>query len=237
MNLHEETIAPDLKKVLNRLMAIKELEPFRLVGGTALALLYGHRSSVDIDLFAAGYIDIKKLPGILRTNFGEDFYLNVAMQNGISGTVEGVKVDIFDWKIPFVDDPVLFDGIRIASPTDIFAYKCEAIIDRRSEKDFCDIGLLMDHFNLGVLIQAFRQRYPFISTGALFPILLKEDGIIRDDSILFYQNNSFEKYALVIKEKLKEYEQDVFDRKAKAGEDRIQKIQALIQKKKSSDSK
>ena len=236
MNLHEETITPNLKKALNRLMAIKELEPFRLVGGTALALLYGHRSSVDIDLFAAGYVDVKKLPEILKLNFGEDFYLNVSMQNGISGTVAGVKVDIFDWKVPFVDDPILFDGIRIASPTDIFAYKCEAIIDRRSEKDFCDIGLLMEHINLGILVQAFQQRYPFISPGAVFPILLKEEGIIRDGSILFYQNNSFEKYAVVVKEKLKEYEQGVFDRKVKEGEDRIQKIQALIQQKKSSDS-
>lgn len=197
MRLHEEAVTPELKEILNRLMAIKELEPFRLVGGTALALLYGHRSSVDIDLFAAGDVDIKKLPEILRTNFGDGFYLNGAMQNGISGTVEGVKLDIFDWKVPFVDDPILFDDIRIASPTDIFAYKCEAIIDRRSEKDFCDIGLLMKHFSLEILIRAFRQRYPFISTGALFPILLKEEGIIRDNSILFYQNNSFEKYALV----------------------------------------
>ena len=41
----------------------------------------------------------------------------------------------------------------------------------------------------------------------------------------------------MIKEKLKEYEQGIFDRKAKADEDRIQKIQALIQKKKSGDSK
>ena len=171
----------------------------------------------------------------MKTNFGDDFYLNVSMQNGISGTVEGVKIDIFDWKVPFAEDPVLSDGIRIASPPDIFAYKCEAIMDRRAEKDFCDIGLLMEHFSLEILVPVFRKRYSFISTGAVFPILLKEEGIIRDGSILFYQNNSFEKYAIVIREKLKEYEQRILDRKAKADEDRIQKIKALIQKKKLSD--
>jgi len=36
---------------LKRLMEIPFLKPFSLVGGTALALKYGHRSSVDLDLF------------------------------------------------------------------------------------------------------------------------------------------------------------------------------------------
>jgi Nucleotidyl transferase AbiEii toxin, Type IV TA system len=232
MNLHDEAITPDLKRLLIRLMAIKELNPFRLVGGTALALIYGHRSSVDIDMFAGGYVDTGKLPEILKTNFGDDFRLNISMQNGISGTVENIKVDIFDWKVPFAEDPILSDGIRIASPPDIFAYKCEAIMSRRSEKDFCDLGLLIEHFGLEILIPVFQKRYPFISTGAIFPILLKEEGIIRDNSILFHQNNSFEKYALVIKEKLKGYEQGILDEKAKANEERIQKIKALVAKKK-----
>jgi hypothetical protein len=33
-------------------MKIPELENFSLVGGTALSLLYGHRVSVDLDLFS-----------------------------------------------------------------------------------------------------------------------------------------------------------------------------------------
>jgi len=32
-------------------MMLPTLQPFSLVGGTALALRYGHRSSVDLDLF------------------------------------------------------------------------------------------------------------------------------------------------------------------------------------------
>jgi hypothetical protein len=38
--------------VLTQLMLIPELSSFRLVGGTALSLLLGHRESVDIDLFS-----------------------------------------------------------------------------------------------------------------------------------------------------------------------------------------
>jgi len=37
-------------------MEIPELKGFSLVGGTALSLLYGHRISIDLDLFSnAGF--------------------------------------------------------------------------------------------------------------------------------------------------------------------------------------
>ena len=49
--LHWETVSPLLKEALGILMAEKIFAPFRLVGGTNLSLRYGHRLSVDIDLF------------------------------------------------------------------------------------------------------------------------------------------------------------------------------------------
>ena len=49
--LHYETVTPLLKETLGILMADKLFAPFRLVGGTNLSLRYGHRKSVDIDLF------------------------------------------------------------------------------------------------------------------------------------------------------------------------------------------
>lgn len=48
--LHLETVDARTLSVLRRLMKITELESFYLVGGTALALKYGHRISIDLDL-------------------------------------------------------------------------------------------------------------------------------------------------------------------------------------------
>ena len=48
--LQYQTISGELKNLLNKLMQIDRLSHFILVGGTALALRYGHRASVDIDL-------------------------------------------------------------------------------------------------------------------------------------------------------------------------------------------
>ena len=45
------TVTPDTLELLKALMSAPELSSLRLVGGTALALQYGHRVSVDLDLF------------------------------------------------------------------------------------------------------------------------------------------------------------------------------------------
>ena len=63
MPLHFNTVTPLLKTILEDLMKAEEFESFRLVGGTALSLYYGHRMSVDIDLFSDaeyGSLDFKK---------------------------------------------------------------------------------------------------------------------------------------------------------------------------------
>ena len=47
--LHYETIHPTTLELLKKLTAQEELRELRLVGGTSLALQYGHRQSVDLD--------------------------------------------------------------------------------------------------------------------------------------------------------------------------------------------
>ncbi len=51
MKIHKNTVTDQLWEMLMNLMRYDELSSFRLVGGTSLSLLLGHRMSVDIDLF------------------------------------------------------------------------------------------------------------------------------------------------------------------------------------------
>ncbi len=46
-----QTILPHTLELLRRLMAEPLFSDMRLVGGTALALQYAHRRSIDLDLF------------------------------------------------------------------------------------------------------------------------------------------------------------------------------------------
>ena len=49
--LSYETVEPRTLELLKSLMQEPAFKDMRLVGGTALALQYGHRQSVDLDFF------------------------------------------------------------------------------------------------------------------------------------------------------------------------------------------
>jgi len=60
------TIEPHTLELLKKLMTLPELSSLRLVGGTALALQYGHRSSIDLDLFGTIQMDGPDLQELLN---------------------------------------------------------------------------------------------------------------------------------------------------------------------------
>ena len=61
------TIVPDTLELLRRLTQEPFLKDCRLVGGTALALQYGHRSSIDLDFFGGFDIDGQEMHEILKS--------------------------------------------------------------------------------------------------------------------------------------------------------------------------
>jgi len=154
-----QTIKPDTLELLRRLMAEPLFSQTRLVGGTALALQLGHRSSVDLDLF--GTIE-------------EDTDLTTEVLESIGPTVPGkcsahiktyrvcgVKTDIVDYdRYPWIDSPVLEDGLRLASPKDIAAMKVNAIQGRGTRKDFVDMYFLIQNYSLDQVMQFYKAKYP-----------------------------------------------------------------------------
>lgn len=70
--LQKQTTSPELFQVLKELMTLSVLMPFRLVGGTALSLVRGHRISEDIDLFTDalyGTTDFNAIEKDIRRSF------------------------------------------------------------------------------------------------------------------------------------------------------------------------
>ncbi|MBL0050863.1 MAG: nucleotidyl transferase AbiEii/AbiGii toxin family protein [Bacteroidetes bacterium] len=67
--LHTSTVEQHTLDILKELMNIPELNHFFLVGGTCLSLRFGHRKSVDLDLFATNDFDNNGLSKILENNF------------------------------------------------------------------------------------------------------------------------------------------------------------------------
>lgn len=73
--LRIETVESHTFSVLNQLMQMPELEAFALVGGTALSLLYGHRMSVDLDLFSNKPFDNATIIEALKNTFQNGFLM------------------------------------------------------------------------------------------------------------------------------------------------------------------
>lgn len=152
------TIEPHTLELLRALMQEAALSELRLVGGTALALQYGHRSSVDLDLFGKIDVDGYELQSIL-SKYG---VLKVENETKIIHQyyIDNIKVDIvnypFEWISPIIEE----DGIRLASPIDIAAMKVNAIEGRGTKKDFIDMYMLLQHYSLKEIIAFYQQKYP-----------------------------------------------------------------------------
>lgn len=142
-------------------MRLPALEQSSLVGGTALSLLYGHRLSIDLDLFIAGAIDRDLINNELRKTFGENYsYEDENASWGIFCFINNVKVDIVKYPHPLLREPVLIDGIRMYHTDDIVAMKINAILGRGKKKDFWDLAELTKHYSVAQMIDLYKQKFP-----------------------------------------------------------------------------
>lgn len=169
MKIYKETVSDLLWEVLQRLMQFKELESFRLVGGTSLSLLLGHRISVDIDLFSDSEynsIDFNALDKLFDTSFN---YVEISFGGNNSfgksyfignSKEETIKVDLFytdSFQFPVIE----YEGLRISQLEEIVAMKLEVIGQHGRKKDFWDIHELMEHFSWQDMLSFYEKRYPY----------------------------------------------------------------------------
>ena len=86
--LHLKTVEPNTFSVLKQLMTIPELQEFHLVGGTALSLMYGHRMSIDLDLFSTSNFNNDVIKDSLIKHFKESVDIRTATKFGILALLE-----------------------------------------------------------------------------------------------------------------------------------------------------
>ena len=156
--LHYETIEPATLELLKRLQEIPLLSKTRLVGGTSLALQIGHRKSIDIDLF--GEVDCEQYE--LVDSLSEIGKLTIIKEsrNIHVYQLDGVKVDIVNYKYPWIKPMIVEDELRLADIRDIAAMKITAIIGRGTKKDFIDLAFLLDIFPLDKILSCYEKKYP-----------------------------------------------------------------------------
>lgn len=151
------TLAAPALTLLRSLMQEALLTGARLVGGTGLALQYGHRVSYDLDFFGDIPDDSQEIERMLQR------YGVVTVLKG-SGRVkvyqvDGIKVDLVSYDYPWIAAPVVEDGLTIASDKDIAAMKVHAIQNRGSKKDFIDLYCLLQRYTLREIIGFYKTKF------------------------------------------------------------------------------
>ena len=136
-----QTVLPDTLELLKVLMQQSLLKDMRLVGGTSLALQYGHRRSVDLDFFGQTTEDVDELTVMMR-ECSKDMIKGSCTKRIKTYFLNGVKVDVVNYDYKWIDDVVEEDGLRLASPKDIAAMKVNAVMGRGTKKDFIDVYFL-----------------------------------------------------------------------------------------------
>lgn len=198
--LYLETVESSTLELLKKLQRLPVLEQTRLVGGTALALQLGHRKSIDLDFF--GTIDCEakylreSIAGIASlTILKESPHIHIYI-------VDGIKVDIVNYKYPWLDDVVLEQGLRLASVSDIAAMKITAIIGRGTKKDFIDIAFLLHHFSLEEILHFYAAKYNDSSVFMAMKSLAYFDDAEADPMPDMFVNQSWQQVKAYILSKI-----------------------------------
>lgn len=164
--LHFETIEPKTLDLLKKIQSNRYFSETRLVGGTALALQIGHRTSIDLDIFGQTELDPMEINQELKS------YGSVITRSATSKIqrymVCNIQLDFVEYDYPWLDKPVTCDGLRLASQRDIAAMKLSAITNRGTRKDFVDLAFLLKKFSLNDMLQFYKTKF---SDGETFSVL------------------------------------------------------------------
>ncbi|KKS95757.1 MAG: hypothetical protein UV73_C0014G0034 [Candidatus Gottesmanbacteria bacterium GW2011_GWA2_43_14] len=133
-----------------------------LAGGSALALYFGHRYSIDFDFFSSEKFDPQKLSHDLK-QLGK-FKTSVAKGISLIGEFNAVKLSYFEYNYPLIGPFAKFSDINIASIDDIAAMKLVAIMDRGTKKDFIDLfEMIKQGRNLEDLFKLYDKKYKLLA--------------------------------------------------------------------------
>jgi predicted nucleotidyltransferase component of viral defense system len=141
-------------------MSIPALDHFSLVGGTALALRFGHRKSVDLDLFSTKEFDNEVLANDIAANFPEIEFRSLKNPIGLFGYIGDLKVDFVRHHHKQLRLMVYDEGIRMFANEDIMAMKIFAVLKRAVKKDFWDVAELLNHYKIEDFIACYTKKYP-----------------------------------------------------------------------------
>jgi len=114
---------------------------FYLVGGTAIALQFGHRRSIDFDLFTPKPFGSRRVLNVLA-KAGKTVTVTRRVSEQLNLSVDNVKMTFFEYPYP-VDAAVRDETFRMPDLLSLAAMKAFALGRRSKWKDYVDLFFLL----------------------------------------------------------------------------------------------
>lgn len=162
MIFKEDVMPPAQRVALHEISSFLVGNGFYLAGGTALAILIGHRRSVDLDWFRQEpIVEPESLVSEMRSaGIG---WTGVRVARGtVHGHVNGVSVSLFEYDYPLLAPLINWPELpcHLASLPDIAAMKLSAVVGRGSRKDLVDVhALISDCMPLPEMLSAYATKF------------------------------------------------------------------------------
>jgi len=163
--MHSGAIDSKTKSVLEKIAKSGMAKKFYLAGGTALAIQFGHRKSIDLDFFSGEKFSVSALKKRLSTT--GKFILDHEEEQTLDGSLDGVKVSFFHYDYKLLFPFVSFSGVKMADERDIAAMKIDTVSSRGGKKDFIDLYFLLQKYSLEKILEIFAKKYSRIKYNKL----------------------------------------------------------------------
>jgi predicted nucleotidyltransferase component of viral defense system len=167
---HWEALTPNTLQAFYKAGQLTFICNFYLAGGTGLALHLGHRYSIDLDFFAPGVTAVDPVQrDAIRIEFS-DPSLTITYDSDGTFVASWREVGISFFRLslyPLVQEPILVEGVPVATLPEIGAMKLAAIIDRGTRKDLVDLYFILQITDIEELFKVAAQKYFSIHS---FPI-------------------------------------------------------------------
>jgi len=199
--LRVDCLPSETKRLLDAISSFPEISGFMLIGGTALALSWGHRRSEDLDFaIPRGNLprdtcrtildrldaqdwqisDISnEMARMYAENDGDD--LADTQQDWLcrrSGAAAGVKLTFFaeyspKRHEPYTLEPARQGHVKVMPPEGIFALKSQLILRRTTSRDLFDLWSFLERGKtVGEILAAAKQENAYLSYEKLRTHLL-----------------------------------------------------------------
>lgn len=168
IKIHKNILTDEMQKIYPMMKDFGD--DFYLAGGTGLALLIGHRISVDFDFFSDKPIKKTLIKKVEEMFFEFQIQIILNTKDELTVIVGDTKITFLYYPFPKILPTETDDKIQILSAKEIFASKAYSVGRRGVYKDYVDlyIGLKNKLTSLPEIIQIAKEKYSDAFNDRLF---------------------------------------------------------------------